>query len=120
MYPNFFIHSSVNGNRDGKVVHRLVDTVGEGEGGMNSESSTGMHTLACAKHIGGGKLLLYKNLRLVLCVDLEGGMEGGVGGKLKREGIYVYLRLIHVAVQQKLTQHCKIIILQLNFFKKLA
>ena len=36
------------------------------------------------------------------------------GGRLKREGIYVYLQLIHVAVQQKLTQHWKAIILQLR------
>jgi len=27
------------------------------------------------------------------------------------EGIYVYIWLIHVVVQQKLTQHCKAIIL---------
>ena len=35
------------------------------------------------------------------------------------EGIYAYIWLIHVAVQQKLTQHCKAMILQLkvNFFK---
>ena len=36
----------------------------------------------------------------MLCDDLEGF---GAGGKLKREGIYVYLWLIHVVVQQKLT-----------------
>ena len=39
---------------------------------------------------------------------------GGVGERSKREGIYVYLRLIRVAVQQKLTQHCTSIILQLK------
>ena len=27
-------------------------------------------------------------------------------------GIYVYMKLIHFVVQQKLTQHCKAIILQ--------
>ena len=31
---------------------------------------------------------------------------GGVGGRLKREGTYVYLQLIHVVVWQQLTQHC--------------
>ena len=36
-----------------------------------------------------------------------------MGGKLKREGIYVYLELIHAVAQQKLT-HCKAIILQLK------
>ena len=30
-----------------------------------------------------------------------------VGGRLKREGTYLYLRLIHVVVWQKATQHCK-------------
>ena len=36
-----------------------------------------------------------------------------MGGKLKREAIYVYLQLIHAVAQQKLT-HCKAIILQLK------
>ena len=35
----------------------------------------------------------------------------GVGQRLKMEGIYVYLWLIHVVVQQKLTQYCKVIVL---------
>ena len=41
------------------------------------------------------------------------GMGGG--GCFERERIYVYIQLIHIAVQQKLKQHCKGIILQ---FKK--
>ena len=40
-----------------------------------------------------------------------------VGRRLK-EGMYVYLQLIHTVVQQKLAQHCKAIILQLK--KKMA
>ena len=47
--------------------------------------------------------------------NLEGWDE--VGGRIKREGTYVYLWLIHVAVWQKLTQHCKAIILQLKINK---
>ena len=42
-------------------------------------------------------------------------MGEGVGGNLKREGIYIYIHtaeLIDVAVQQKLAQHCKRVILQ--------
>ena len=35
----------------------------------------------------------------------------GVRQRLKMEGIYVYLWLIHVVVQQKLTQYCKVIVL---------
>ena len=37
-----------------------------------------------------------------------------VGRRLCKEGIYVYVRLIHSAVQQKLTQLGKAIILQKN------
>ena len=39
-------------------------------------------------------------------------------GRFKREGLYVYLWLIHVHVWQKPTQHCKAIILQLKIKKK--
>ena len=42
---------------------------------------------------------------------------GGKGGMPKREGIYVYIRLIHFAVQQKITQHCKATIFQFLFFQ---
>ena len=38
-------------------------------------------------------------------------------GQFKREGTYVYVRLIHVDVWQKLSQYCKVIILQLKLNK---
>ena len=41
-------------------------------------------------------------------------MGTGGGGRLKREGICGYLTLIHIFVQQKLTQYCKGIILQMK------
>ena len=41
--------------------------------------------------------------------DREGGREAQEGGNM---GIYVYIQLIHFAVQQKLTKHWKAIILQ--------
>ena len=45
---------------------------------------------------------------------------GGVGwgGKLTREGVYVYLQVIHSVVQQQPTQHCRAIIFQLKKKKK--
>lgn len=43
---------------------------------------------------------------------LLGGMGGG--GKSQREGMCVGIWLIHFAVQQRLTQHCNAIILQLK------
>ena len=39
-------------------------------------------------------------------------------GRFRREGTYVYLRLIHVDVWQKPIQYCKAIILQLKKEKK--
>ena len=41
--------------------------------------------------------------------DREGGSEAQEGEDM---GIYAYIQLIHFVVQQKLTQHCKAIILQ--------
>jgi len=47
-------------------------------------------------------------------------LEGWEGERLKREGTYVYLELIHAVLQKKPTQHCKAIILQLKInFKKI-
>jgi len=45
-----------------------------------------------------------------------GGMGWEVGRRFKREGTNVYLRLIYADVRQKLTQYCKAIFFQLNFF----
>ena len=43
---------------------------------------------------------------------------GGMGDRFKREGLHVYLRLIHAEVRQKpYIQHCKAIILQLKINK---
>lgn len=50
----------------------------------------------------------------MLCNDLEEWDGGRVGSKAQVEEIYVYLLLI----QQKPTQHCKAIILQLKTSKK--
>ena len=41
-----------------------------------------------------------------------------VGGRLKKEGIYAYLQLIHIVVQQKVAQHCKANILPLKKRKR--
>ena len=41
-----------------------------------------------------------------------------VGGRFEREGIYVYVWLIHVDVQQKPTQYCKATTLQFKINKK--
>ena len=43
------------------------------------------------------EVVYHRELSLLLCDDLE-GWDGGMGGRLKREGIYVYIWLIHVVV----------------------
>ena len=40
------------------------------------------------------------------CDDLE-RRDVGMGRRSKREGVYVYIWLIHFIVQQRLTQHRK-------------
>ena len=44
----------------------------------------------------------------------RGDLGWEVGGTCQREGMYMYLLLIHADVWQKPTQHCKVIILQLK------
>ena len=44
----------------------------------------------------------------------QSGMGRDMGGGFKREGIYVYLWLIHAEVWQKTTKFCKAVILQLK------
>ena len=48
----------------------------------------------------------------MLCDDLEGWVGERLGGRLKKQRIYVYLEWTHIVVQQKLTQYCKAVILQ--------
>ena len=46
--------------------------------------------------------------------------SGGTGERrLKREGTYVYLLLIHVLIWQKPSKYCKAIILQIKIHKKI-
>ena len=39
-----------------------------------------------------------RKLKQGLCINPEGGMGREMGGRFKREGIYVYLWLIHVEI----------------------
>ena len=50
----------------------------------------------------------------MLCDNLEGRDAVGVGGRLKKEGTYAHLWLMHIVLWQKPTQHCKAVTLQLK------
>ena len=62
----------------------------------------------------------HREISSVLCDHLE--VWGREGGRQTQEGghmgIYVYIQLIHSVIKQKLTHHCKPIILQKRCLKK--
>ena len=51
-------------------------------------------------------LLDGRELNRMLCDHLGGEIVWGLGERLKREGTYVCLHLIHVDIWQKTTQQC--------------
>ena len=66
----------------------------------------------CKTHSQQESAVWCRKFKQELYVNLEGWMEQEMGGRIKREGIYIYLWLIHVEVLQKTTQFCKAIVLQ--------
>ena len=107
-----------NRKRDTDVLDRLLDSVGEGEGGMFWEKST--------------ETVYYQEwnrspaqvgcMRWVLRAGALGRPRGmGWGGRWERGsgwGTHVNPWLIHVSVWQKALQYCKIIRLQIKKKKK--
>ena len=72
---------------------------GEGAGGINGESSMEEYTLPSVKWIARGNLLYESgNSNQGYVTTSRGGMGWEVGERFKREGIYVYLWLIHAEV----------------------
>ena len=94
---------------DTDIENRLMELVGWGEeeeGGMYGESNMETYIIECK--IDSGNLLYDSgNSNLGSVTILRGGMRREVGGRFKREGTYVYLRLIHVDVWRKATQYYK-------------
>ena len=91
--------STQDSKEDTGIKNRLLDTVGEGEGGMIWENSIEAYALPYVKQIASGSLtddLL--NSKLVLGDNLERGVEKVVRGVVRREGTHVCLWLIHVDV----------------------
>ena len=80
-----------------------------------SEGSADIYTLPCVKEIANGELLQStRNPAQGSVMTSRGGKWGWGGREIKREGIYVYISLIHFVAPQKLAQHVK----QLYFNKK--
>ena len=102
-------------NKDADIENGLVDTVQGGAGGTNWESSTETHTLLCIKQMASGNCWITQRAQPDAPSQPRGvGWGEGVRGRFKREGMCVYLRLIHVVLWQTPIQHYKAIILQLK------
>ena len=80
----------------------ILDTVGEGEGGMTWKNSIRTYTLPYVEQITRGSSTYDAgNPKPVLCDNLEDGVGMERGGEFKREGTHVYLMPIHADVRQK-------------------
>ena len=84
------------------------------KGGMNWKSSTETNTLPHVKQTGVESCCVTGSSTWCSATTRRGGMGREEGGRFKREGTHVHLRLTHTAVGQKPTQHCKAIICQLQ------
>ena len=89
-----------------------MDTVGEGEFEMNSESSMEIHITICKIYSPWEFAIGCRELNPVLCDNLKGRDGRLKGGPRGRRHMYTWL--IHVDIWQKPTEYCKAIILQLK------
>ena len=109
-------------SRDTDIENRFMDTgweaTGGGEGGTYGESNMETYITICKIDSQREFAVCLRELKPGLWNSLEdwGGRE--VGGRVKREGTYVHLWLIHADVWQKPTQYYKANILQLNINKR--
>ena len=86
--------------------------MGRGVGDMYGKSYMETYITICKWDSQQEFAVLLRKLKQGLCINLEGWDEERDGREVQREGIYVYLWLIHVEVWQKTTKFCKAIILQ--------
>ena len=96
-----------NRKRDTDVQNRLLDSVGEGEGGMFQENSIETCILSRVKQITSPGWM-HETSAWGWCTGWRRRWEGGSGW-----GVHVNPWLIHVSVWQKPLQYCKAISLQL-------
>ena len=82
---------------------------------MNGESNREAYITTCKIDSQPEFAVCLRKLKQGFCINLEEwGGEGG-GREIQKEGISVYLWLIHVEVRQKTTKFCKAVNLQLRY-----
>ena len=69
-----------------------------GEGEMYGKSNMETYTTICKIDSQWELAVCLRKLKQGLCINLEGWDGRQMGGRFKREGVYVYLWLIHVEV----------------------
>ena len=65
---------------------------------MHGKSNMESYTTICKIDSQQEFAVWLRKLKQGLCINIEGWMERKMEGSFKREGIYVYLWLIHVEV----------------------
>ena len=90
--------------KDTDVKNRLLNSVGEGEGGMTWENSTVTCIISYVKRIASPGSMHDTGCSGLVHWDDPEGWEGGSGW-----GTHVHPWLIHVSVWQKPPQYCKVI-----------
>ena len=99
--------------RDTDVKNRILDSVGEGEGGMIWENSTETYILPYVKQMTSASSVHEPGHSKPVFGENAEGWE--VGGRGFQDGAtHVYLWLIPVDVWQKPPQHWKVTVLQLK------
>ena len=102
-----------NRKRDTDVQNRLLDSVGEGEGGMFRENSTETSILSRVKQITSPGCMHETSAQGWCTGKTQRDGMGWVAGGGSGWGTHVNPWLIHVNVWKKLLQYCKVISLQL-------
>ena len=81
---------------------------------MYGESNMETYNTICKTDSQREFAVWLRKLKQGLCINLEGWDGKGGGREVQKDGIYVYLWLIHVEVLQKTAEFCKAISFQLK------
>ena len=101
--------------RNTDVKNRLLDPVGEGEGGMIFENSIETCISQYVKQMASPSLMYEAGHSKLVHWDNPKGWDGEGGGRgIQDQETHVHLWLVHVNVWQKPPQYCKAISLQLK------
>jgi len=103
--------------RDTDVKNRLLDSVGEGKGGMIWENSIETCILPYVKWMTSPSLMhVAGHTKLVHWDNPERWDGEGGGSGVRDRGTHVHSWLTHVNLWQKPPQYCKVISLQLKSY----